>query len=75
MEKIIKYTRHARRRMKWRKISEFEIRQTVEYPDKIELDHEGRKNAFKMLSGRYLRTTYREIENEIIIVSVVNKLD
>ena len=72
---MIKYTRHARRRMKWRKISEFEVRKTLEHPDKIEFDQERRKNAFKMFGGRYIRITYREIKNEIIIISVVNKLD
>jgi len=41
----IKYTRHAKRRMKWRKISEDEIKLTLAMPDKIE-KVDNRQNAF-----------------------------
>ena len=32
----IRFDRHARRRMKWRRISEEEVNQTLEKPDMIE---------------------------------------
>ena len=54
-EKEIKYDRHARRRMKWRKISQAEIEQTLKDPDKTELTREGRKNAFKAIGERYIK--------------------
>jgi len=54
-EKEIKYDRHARRRMKWRKISQAEIEQTLKEPDKTEITGEGRKNAFKSIGDRYIK--------------------
>ena len=71
----IKYTRHARRRMRWRKISELEVEQTLKNPDKIDFQQEGRKNAFKRLGLRYIRVTYCEQGNSQVIISVVDKLD
>ena len=74
-EKEIKYDRHARRRMKWRGITELEVKQTLEEPGKAELTGEGRKNVFKMIGSRYIKVTYRELKNEILIISVVDKSD
>lgn len=74
-EKEIKYDRHARRRMKWRKISQTEIEQTLKDPDKTEVTREGRKNAFKAIGDRYIKVTYRELEDEVLIISVVDKSD
>ncbi len=73
--KIIKYVRHARRRMKWRRISEPEVEQTLGNPDKIDIAQKGRKNAFKKVGKRYIRVSYRETENKIIVVSAVDKSD
>ncbi|MBI4646206.1 MAG: DUF4258 domain-containing protein [Bacteroidia bacterium] len=71
----IVYTNHARRRMRWRKISETEVEQTLENPDKSELTGEDRKNFFKTIGNKYIKVTYRETKDEIIIISIVNKSD
>lgn len=75
IEKVIKYDRHAHRRMKWRRISQDEVKQTLEEPEKTELTEEGRKNAFKAIGDRYIKVTYRELKDEILIISVVDKSD
>lgn len=51
------------------------MEQTLESPDKTELTGEGRKNAFKAMGVRYIKVTYRDLEDEIVIISVVDKFD
>jgi len=69
----VKYTRHAKRRMKWRKISKEEIEKTLEVPDRTESCGEKRVNAFKSLGKRLLKVSYVIEANEIVIISVVDK--
>ena len=73
MDKFI--ARHARRRMKWRKISEEEVEQTLRNPDKIDSLPDGRQNAFKAIGQRYIRVSYRDLEMEKIVISAVDKND
>ncbi|MEW6274069.1 MAG: DUF4258 domain-containing protein [Bacillota bacterium] len=73
MKKEIKYTRHAKRRMKWRKITEEEVRLTLLNPDQTEDSIKGRINACKTIGFKYIKVTYKEWLNEILIISVVNK--
>ena len=61
----IKVSRHARRQMKWRKIVADEVSAVISNPDKVEDSEKGRKNAFKIVSDRLLKVTYkREGEKE-----------
>ncbi len=41
---LIQFDRHAKRRMKWRKISDEEIYSTLEKPDNVEESIKGRIN-------------------------------
>ena len=75
IEKVVKYDRHACRRMKWRMISQAEVEQTLKEPEKTELTEQGRKNAFKTIGIRYIKVTYRELKDEILIFSEVDKPD
>jgi len=59
--------------MKWRKISEKEIYLTLENPDKIEESIKERVNAYKSMGQRYIKVTYKELSNEILIISAVDK--
>jgi len=54
----IRFSRHARRQMKWRKIGEKQVREAINNPDKLEDTIKGRKNAFKTVEGRSLKITY-----------------
>jgi len=69
----VKYTRHARRRMKWRKISEEEIKKTLEVPDRTEPCGEKRVNVLRSLGKRLLKVSYVIEADEIVIISVVDK--
>ncbi len=75
IDKTIKYDRHALRRMKWRRISQSEVELTLKEPEKSERTDRGRKNAFKTLGNRYIKVTYRESKDEILIISTVDKSD
>lgn len=73
MKKAIRFDRHARRRMKWRKISEDEVNSVLNGPDKTEQSIKGRTNVYKTLGSRYIKVTYKEFSDEILIISVVDK--
>lgn len=73
MEKALRFDRHARRRMKWRRISEEEVTLTLSSPDKTEQSIKGRINVYKTIGTRYIKVTYKEFSDEIHIISVVDK--
>lgn len=67
------YTRRAKRRMKWRRISEEEIKETLEVPDRVEPYGEKRINALKSLGKRLIKVSYIIEGDKIVIISVVDK--
>jgi hypothetical protein len=69
----LKYSRHARRQMKWRMITEEEIITVISNPDRIEDSIKDRKNAFKMLEDRWLKITYAYVNEEIIVITAMVK--
>jgi len=71
--KTIKYTRHARNRMRLHGITEDEIELAIRKPEHLESSVEGRSNAWIEASGRFLRVTYKEIEDKFLIISAVKK--
>jgi hypothetical protein len=73
MNKAIRFDRHARRRMKWRKISEGEVFEVLQQPDVLENSIRGRVNAYKAVGRRYLKVTFKEFPEDILIISVVDK--
>jgi len=48
-----------KRQMKWRKITEKEVRSSIDKPDMLVDTIKGRKNAFKIINGRHLKITYK----------------
>jgi hypothetical protein len=71
--KEIKYTRHAKNRLRWHKITEAVIESAIIKPDFVESTLEGRLNAWLKLSDKYLRVTYKEILGKVIVISAVKK--
>lgn len=59
--------------MKWRRITEDEVRSVLEHPDKVEQSIRGRTNVYKRISERYIKVTYREYADRILVISAVNK--
>ena len=72
--KPIIYDRHAKRRMKERGVSENETAHAIENPDTNEPSMRGRANAYKFTGGRYLRITYREKPDCIMVITVTVRL-
>jgi hypothetical protein len=66
LDKMI-ISRHARKQVKWRRITEEEVREVISNPDRLEDTIKGRKNAFKVIEQRLLKITYT-VENDGIIV-------
>jgi len=68
--KQIKYARHAKRRMKERRVEESEAEHALCQPDFTEPAAKGRTNSYKFINGRYLRVTFKEEANHILIITV-----
>jgi len=71
--KIIKYTRHARNRMRLHGITEDDVESAMEKPAYLEPSIEGRSNAWLEITGKFLRVTYKEEENSFLVISAVKK--
>jgi hypothetical protein len=59
--------------MKWRVITEEEVRSVIDQPEMVQQSIRGRMNAYGTTGGRYLKVTYREFDDRILIISVVDK--
>ncbi len=70
---LIKYTRHAKNRMRWHQIEEAEVELAVQQPDFVEPASEGRLNAWKKISEKYLRVSFKQEKEKIIIITAVKK--
>ncbi len=70
MMKLIKYDRHAKRRMKDRHVIDDEVKSAIEDADFLEQSIKGRLNAFKFINGRYLRVTFKEEPDHILVITV-----
>lgn len=65
----IHFSRHAKRQMKWRGISEQEVKDAFLSSDKVEDSINSRKNAFKHAGKKLLKVT----DDGIIIVTVIDR--
>ena len=70
--KII-FSRHAKRQMKWRKITEKEVRWVIDKPDILVDTVKGRKNAFKDIKGRQLKITYKPEDGILTVITAIEK--
>lgn len=68
--KLIKYDRHAKRRMKDRHVIDDEVKSAIEDADFLEQSIKGCLNAFKFINGRYLRVTFKEEPDHILVITV-----
>ena len=66
----VAYDRHAKRRMQEREVSEEEAEAVMSNPDFSEQSVKGRTNAFKFINGRYLRVTFREESDNVLVITV-----
>ena len=59
--------------MKWRKITEKEVRSAIGDPDMLVDTIKGRKNAFKIIRGRNLKITYKEEDGILTAITAMVK--
>jgi hypothetical protein len=71
--KCISYTRHAKNRMRWHKIHEFEVELAINSPDFEESSSGKRFNAWKKFPDKYLRVTYVDSNGELLVLTAVKK--
>jgi len=69
----IRFDRYAKRRMKWRGISEDEVYLALQEPERIEKSIRGRVNVYKLIGRRYIKVTYKELLGETLVISAVDK--
>ncbi len=70
----VRYTRHAKRQMKWRRITEEEVVSVLKEPQRVEASVKDRFNAFKVLRGRLLKVTFhREKDILTVVTAIVRK--
>ena len=67
------FTRHALRRMKWRRISKEHVKAALQQPDSIETTGFGRMNAYKIISGRLLKVTASHEGKVVTVITAVWK--
>jgi hypothetical protein len=71
--KMIKYTRHARNRMRQHRITESEVESAIAKPEYLESTASGRLNAWIKTSDKFLRVTYKEEIDRFLIITAVKK--
>jgi len=67
------FSRHAKRQMKWRKITETEVKSVIDNPDIVVDTIKDRKNAFKITGGRNIKITYKLEGGMLTIITAMVK--
>lgn len=67
------FSRHAKRQMRWREITEEEVKLTLSEYDKIEDSVKGRRNAFKKIGTRLIKVTFKEEDNKITVITALER--
>ncbi|MBI4435020.1 DUF4258 domain-containing protein [Candidatus Uhrbacteria bacterium] len=66
------FTRHARGRMRWRRITKEEVRTVLAAPERIER-MDGKLRLTKMVSGRSLLTIVAVESDRIIVITAMDR--
>jgi len=67
------FSRHSRRQIKWRKITEKEVKSAIGDPNTLVNTIKGRKNAFKTIEGRLLKITYKQEDGDLTVITAITK--
>jgi hypothetical protein len=71
--KPTRFSRHARRRMEQRGITQAEVESILSQPDRVEPSVKGRRDDFGSVRGGVARVTFRETAQELVVVTVVRQ--
>ena len=69
----IKFSRHAKKQMIWRLITEQEVKLAINNTDRLESSIHERTNAYKTLEDRKLKITYKQEGDDIIVITALIK--
>ncbi|KKW32894.1 MAG: hypothetical protein UY76_C0014G0007 [Candidatus Uhrbacteria bacterium GW2011_GWA2_52_8d] len=69
----VRFTRHAKNRMRWRGITKTEVQSVLSNPDAVERLSQDKKNYFKIISKRRIRVTAIQEERELVVITAVVK--
>ena len=69
----IVFSRHAKRQMKWRLITEEDVKEAICQADSVMETTQGRKNALKFSGGTYLKVTFKEEADIIVVITAIKK--
>ena len=73
-EKPVAFSRHARRRLKWREISEAEVTETIRDPDEVSRSGEGaRKTARRTTDRGTIKAIYLEESERVLVVTAMRR--
>ena len=59
--------------MKWRRVSEADVRTVLDSLDRVERSIDERTNAHKRVGGRLLKVTYVGEEADVVVITVIEK--
>jgi len=59
--------------MMWHRITESEVESAINIPDFIESSIENRLNVWKKISEKFLRVTYKQEADRILVITAVKK--
>ncbi|OGL39379.1 MAG: hypothetical protein A3C43_04985 [Candidatus Schekmanbacteria bacterium RIFCSPHIGHO2_02_FULL_38_11] len=57
----------------WHRITESEVESAINIPDFIESSIENRLNVWKKISEKFLRVTYKQEADRILVITAVKK--
>ena len=69
----IHFSRHARRQMKWRRVSEADVLSVLDAPERVDESIHERKNAYRTVGDRLLKVTYVDEAGDIVVITVMEK--
>lgn len=67
----IKYSDHAKKRVRERGIEDWEIEHIIKYPSYIKKSIEGKISAIGLIKNREVKVVYTKEENYINLISVM----
>lgn len=70
---LIKLTRHAKNRMRIHDITESEVVAAIEKPEFLEPSVGDRMNAWIRTPDKYLRVTYKNEKDRILVITAAKK--
>ncbi len=69
----VRFTRHAKNRMRWRRISEAQVRKCVTEPSLVEPASRGETHSWVRVANRFLRVTWIEEQGTPLTITAVLK--